>query len=132
MGRERRLAGSTCFLVSWTGRTRTTGEGPLFLHTGEKDKGPEKADRTQGHTVSVRRQGWEAGLSPLGPGKPWEEGGWKVLLQSLYLIPKSHHVSIKEWGGEACRTWVGAEITEIPRGTSALQQDYIYLFFEFE
>lgn len=68
------MAGSTCFLVSWTGRMRTTGEGPLFLHTGEKDWGPEKADmhprpHSQFAQTGIGTRAFPAGLRKAREGR---------------------------------------------------------------
>lgn len=52
----------------------TTGEGPGFLHTVLKDWCPERADmHPRPHSMVGTGT---AGLSLLGQGRPWEEGGF--------------------------------------------------------
>lgn len=101
VGRERRMAGSTCFLISWTARMRTTGEGPLFLYTGGKDWVQRGQAYTQGHTATQHGQGLEPGLSLLGPESHRRKGDLTVLLQSLYLRSREYQESIKKWEGMA-------------------------------
>lgn len=64
--RERRMAGSRCFLISWTGRMRSTGKGPLFLYIGEKDWVPERAGmhprpHSQSAQAGIRTRAFPAG-----------------------------------------------------------------------
>jgi hypothetical protein len=77
---------------------RTTKSGSLFLYTGEKDWGPERAGRAQGHTASQHGQGLEPGLFFLGSGCPWEEGGPEKTFVVLYLRLRVHQLAVKELG----------------------------------
>lgn len=85
VGRALRMAGSTCFLISWTDRMRITGEGPFFLYTGGKDWAQRGQAYTQGHTATQHWQGLQPGLSLLGPEGHRRKGDLQVLLQSLKI-----------------------------------------------
>ena len=69
MGRDIRMAGGLCFLVSWTG-DEDNRRGTM---TQVRKPGAQRRQLgTQGHTA---RQGLEPGLSLLGADKPGEEAG---------------------------------------------------------
>ena len=53
----------------------------------------------QGYTASQHGQGLEPGVSLLGPGKPWEEGGLEGTFAISLLKTKRPSSTQEEWGG---------------------------------